>query len=90
MLAPELRHEPDVALFGGEDGLAVLGPLLAQVTERLVPGGAVVVEIDPRQSGVVAGWCREAGLERIAELRDLSGKTRAVAAHRCWPASGGE
>ncbi len=90
LLAPELRHEPDVALFAGEDGLAVLGPLLAQVAERLVSGGAVVVEIDPRQSGVVAGWCREAGLERIAELRDLSGKTRAIAAHRCWPASGGE
>jgi release factor glutamine methyltransferase len=79
-LPPELRHEPDGALFGGEDGLEVLRPLVAGATEVLKRGGSLLVEIDPKQAEVVAAMCSEAGLSEIAFLRDLSTAVRAVAA----------
>ena len=80
MLAPELRHEPDEALFGGEDGLEVLRPLVAGASGELKPGGHLLVEIDPEQADAVAAQCRDAGLEEIAPLRDLTGQIRVIAA----------
>jgi release factor glutamine methyltransferase len=79
-LPPELRHEPDGALFGGEDGLEVLRPLVAGATEVLKTGGSLLVEIDPKQAEAVAAMCSEAGLTEIAFLRDLSTAVRAIAA----------
>ena len=79
-LPPELRHEPDEALFGGEDGLEVLRPLVAGAMNELKPGGSLLVEIDPAQEPDVVALCRDAGLERVVPLRDLSGQVRVVAA----------
>jgi release factor glutamine methyltransferase len=79
-LPPELRHEPDEALFGGEDGFEVLRPLVAGAREVLKPGGFLLVEIDPRQADVVAAQCRDAELGEIALLRDLAGRIRVIAA----------
>lgn len=81
-LAPELDHEPELALFGGEDGYAVLRPFAAGVVERLEPGGWVAVEVDPGQVGAVSGWFSEAGLIDVVALRDLAGRPRVVAACR--------
>ena len=79
-LPPELRHEPDEALFGGEDGLEVLRPLVAGAMGELKPGGSLLVEIDPAQEPAVASLCRAAALEQVVPLRDLSGQVRVVAA----------
>jgi release factor glutamine methyltransferase len=79
-LPPELRHEPDEALFGGEDGLEVLRPLVAGAREVLKPGGHLLVEIDPEQADVVVAQCREVGFGEIAPLRDLAGRIRVIAA----------
>ncbi len=81
-LAPELEHEPELALFGGEDGYAVLRPFAAGVLERLEPGGWVAVEVDPGQVAAVSGWFSEAGLIEVETLRDLAGRPRVVAARR--------
>lgn len=81
-LPAELAHEPDLALFGGEDGYAVLRPLVAGVGEVLAPGGAFAVELAPEQAKVVEGLCAAVGLERIETLRDLAGRARVVAACR--------
>ena len=79
-LAPELAHEPDVALFAGPDGLAVLRTLIAGVGPRLAPGGAFAVELSPEQAETTVGWCREAGLLDVTLHRDLAGRPRVVAA----------
>ena len=79
-LPPELRHEPDEALFGGEDGFEVLRPLVAGAREVLTPGGSLLVEIDPEQADAVAVQCRDAGLGEVAFLRDLAGRIRVIAA----------
>ena len=79
-LAPELRHEPQEALFAGPDGLAVLRDLVSGVPARLTPGGAFAAELSPEQAETVAGWCREAGLLDVTLHRDLAGRPRVVAA----------
>jgi release factor glutamine methyltransferase len=85
-LPPELAHEPEVALFGGDDGCAVLRRLVAGVGDALVPGGAFALELAPGQAECIAGWCSEAGFEQIEILSDLARRPRVVAAR----APGGE
>jgi len=79
-LPPELAHEPEEALFGGEDGTAVLAELVAQVRAMLVPGGGVAVELAPEQAPRVVDWCREAGLTDVKTYRDLNQRLRVVSA----------
>ncbi len=77
-LAPELAHEPEIALFAGEDGLAVLRRLAHGVAAVLAPQGVVAFELAPAQAPVVAGWLREVGLEDVAIHRDLARRPRVV------------
>ena len=79
-LPPELAHEPEVALFGGEDGFEVLRPLVAGAREVLKPGGHLLVELDPKQAEAVAAQCGEAGFSETVALRDLAGSIRVIAA----------
>lgn len=81
-LVPELRHEPEQALFGGEDGYAVLRPLAEQAPALLAPGGWLVVEVDPRQAETVADWLGAAGLVEGEVLQDLAGRPRVVVGRR--------
>ncbi len=81
-LPPELAHEPEVALFGGDDGLAVSSRLVAQVQDALVPGGAFAVEVAPDQAERIAEECGQAGLEEVEILRDLARRPRVVAARK--------
>ena len=81
-LPPELAHEPEVALFGGEDGFAVSSRLVAGVQDALVPGGAFAIEIAPDQAERIAKECKQAGLEEIEILRDLARRPRVVAARK--------
>ena len=81
-LPAELTHEPEQALFGGEDGYSVLRPLVAGADAGLAPGGWLVVEVDPGQAERVAGWCTEAGVTEIETRRDLARRPRAIAARR--------
>jgi release factor glutamine methyltransferase len=78
-LAPELAHEPEQALFGGDDGYAVLGPLAEQVRPMLEPDGWFLVELDPGQAATVIGWLEAAGLGEATILKDLAGRSRVVA-----------
>ena len=79
-LPAELGHEPEIALFGGEDGGEVLRALAAGVRAALVPGGALALEVSPEQASLVAGWLARAGLLDVAVLRDAAKRPRVVAA----------
>ena len=48
-LQPEVLREPWEALDGGPDGLQVIFRMLEQLPGKVRPGGAVLVECDPRQ-----------------------------------------
>ncbi len=48
-LMEEVKYEPDIALFGGEDGLDLYRKFLAEVPHFLGPGGYLFTECDPWQ-----------------------------------------
>ncbi len=81
-LPPELSHEPEQALFAGPDGLAVLGELVRGADAVLAPGAGLALELSPEQAPIVAGWCCEAGLVDVRQVRDLAGRLRVVTARR--------
>jgi release factor glutamine methyltransferase len=82
-LARAVRHEPDVALFGGGDGLRAVGAVLETATRKLTPGGWLIMEFGYAQDDAV----REI-VEAIAELRldhirdDLQGIPRTAVVQR--------
>jgi release factor glutamine methyltransferase len=79
-LSPELRHEPERALFAGAEGLDVLSELVKGAGSVLEPGGSLHLELAPAQAPVVAALCREAGADRVEIRRDLAGRPRVVTA----------
>lgn len=79
-LAPELAHEPPMALFAGEDGTDVLRAFAGQVGDALEPDGRTFVELDPAQVGAVSGWLAAAGLRDVTTHRDMAGRPRVVSA----------
>jgi release factor glutamine methyltransferase len=81
-LPPELAHEPDIALFGGDDGYEVIRRLIEKLPDALVPGGAFAMEVGEGQADQVVAWCTEAGLEKLEIFRDLARTARVVAASR--------
>jgi release factor glutamine methyltransferase len=84
-LAPELAHEPDLALFAGDDGLALLRRLAVEVPSVLAEGGAAAFELAPAQAPAVSDWCRAAGLLDVRLHRDLAKRPRVVSG--CLPPS---
>lgn len=81
-LPPELRHEPALALFGGEDGSELLRALAAEVAGALAPGGFAAFELDPRQAEAMAAWLAAGGLAGATIHRDAAGRPRVVSARK--------
>ncbi|EYB69389.1 HemK family modification methylase [Deinococcus phoenicis] len=78
---PEVRFDPDLALYAGPDGLGVARPLAAEAGAALAPGGTLLLELDPRNAAAFAGELRAAGWR--ADVRpDLTGRARFVRAVR--------
>lgn len=79
-LAPEVLHEPRMALTPGGDGLGAYRALAAGVRAHLEPAGRVLVEIGPTQAAAVSALFRAAGLIEVRILPDLDRRDRIVAA----------
>ena len=76
-LAPGVRHEPDVALFGGAKGLRDIEGVLDAAAARLTPGGRLVMEFGYGQEDDVAALVKarvHLGLDHVRE--DLQGIPR--------------
>ena len=82
-LAPEVgEHEPETALFAGDDGLAVLRGIIDGAASRLRGGGLLAVELAPGQAATVAGWLEAASFGAREIVKDLTGRERVVLAAR--------
>lgn len=79
-LSREVRREPCIALDGGEDGLAVLRRIVAGAPSRLLPGGALCVEMHESHLEALPSLCLEAGFASAEARRDLAGLPRLVVA----------
>lgn len=81
-LQPEVAFEPSMALKGGEDGLLFYRHLARAYREKLVPGGALVLEIGAAQGNSVCSLLEENGWHSIALVQDTAGLDRCVSARR--------
>ena len=57
-LPPEYRHEPPLALAGGDDGMDAVRVILAEAPRFLAPKGAIVVEIGHNRALAEAAFPR--------------------------------
>ncbi len=77
-LQPQVRHEPWMALFGGEDGYDFYRLLPALYLPRLKPGGAIAFEVGYNQAEQVSGLLTAAGYTGVGTGHDLAGIARVV------------
>ncbi len=76
-LQPEVKHEPETALYGGEDGLDFYRKLFVLWKPRLKNGGIFAVEVGDAQGGQVKKLMEEAGFTAEV-ITDLQGIGRVV------------
>ncbi len=75
------RHEPEIALTDGGDGLGAYRRIAAGLGGHLAPHGRVLVEIGPTQGAAVRALLVSAGLGGVQILPDLDGRDRVVCGH---------
>lgn len=80
-LAPEIsRHEPQGALLAGDDGLAVIGPLVAEAAATRAR--TLALEVGAGQAAAVAALIADAGFAGTETVADLAGIERVVVGRR--------
>lgn len=76
------EHEPHLALFGGDDGMAVIRALAVQAERHLAVGGVLLMEIDARRAAEALA-CLAPPLWRDGRIvSDAFGRDRFVLARR--------
>lgn len=73
-------HDPDIALYGGEDGLDIIRVVSRRAMQLLKPGGFLVVEHADSQGQLVADLFQADGWRSISIHQDLTGRDRSVSA----------
>jgi release factor glutamine methyltransferase len=86
-VAPEARdHDPELALFSGEDGLDTIRGIERTAQRLLRPGGVVVIEHADTQGGQVPWIFKEdAGWADAADHPDLNNRPRFTTARKATP-----
>jgi release factor glutamine methyltransferase len=82
-LSTDVRHEPDVALFGGPDGLRDVGGVLDAAVQMLKPNGWFVMEFGYGQEDDVRRLAAARPALRVDRIRDdLQGIARTAVIQR--------
>lgn len=80
---PEVRlHDPEVALYGGDDGLDVVRAISIRAAALLRPGGTLVLEHGELQGAAIRELLAADGWRAAATHRDLLGRDRTTTALR--------
>ena len=66
--SPETDHEPSEALFANNHGKALIYELLVQTRDKLVSGGALILEADPEQHADIITEAKKYGLTLVETL----------------------
>lgn len=78
LAAEVVEHEPEIALFGGSDGLTLIRRLIDQSPLYLKQGGMLILEIGYTQYESVEQMMKKRGFVNIAAITDYSGIKRFV------------
>jgi len=82
-LMREVRdHEPEVALYGGEEGYEIYAELIAQAGAKLKPGGVLVLELGHNSLPAVQPLLDAPTWINVGVTNDLGGIPRVIAAER--------
>src|SRR4029077_14417196 len=82
-LMREVReHEPEVALYGGEEGYEFYGDLITQSATHLKPGGILVLELGHNSLSAVQPLLEAPTWTNVAITNDLAGIPRVLAVER--------
>jgi release factor glutamine methyltransferase len=82
-LMREVReHEPEVALYGGEEGYEFYAGLTAQAAKHLHPGGILVLELGHNSLPAVRPLLDSSQWANVAVTNDLAGIPRVLAAEK--------
>jgi release factor glutamine methyltransferase len=77
------EHEPELALFAGEDGMEIYPHLIAQAKTHLVEGGLLVLELGLGLFENVSDLLEaRSGWTRVSATEDLAGIVRVISAVR--------
>src|SRR5262249_24253596 len=80
-LATEVRdHEPELALYGGEEGYEFYAGLIAQSAAHLKPGGLLILELGHNSLPAVQPLLDAPLWTRVSVNNDLAGIPRVIAA----------
>ena len=81
-LSPDVRdHEPEIALFAGDDGLAVIRRLIVEAPKYLAPTGKLILEIGATQANTIRTLLEaESAYATYKLFKDYAGKERIVLA----------
>ena len=82
-LAREVRdHEPEIALYGGEEGYELYADLITQSGVHLKPGGLLALELGHNSLPAVQPLLDAPTWTNVAVTNDLAGIPRVLAAER--------
>lgn len=82
---PELRHEPEIALCPGGDGLDAYRTIAAEAAAHATPDARLLLEIGERQGAAVSAILERNRWQQIRVIQDLDGRDRVVAARAPSP-----
>jgi release factor glutamine methyltransferase len=76
LLAREVLHDPEVALFAGPAGDELVKKLIEQAPSHLNPGGILALEIGINQAEGLTEFLRQKNFHDIESKKDYSGISR--------------
>jgi release factor glutamine methyltransferase len=82
-LMREVRdHEPELALYGGEEGYEFYADLIAQAAQSVTRGGLLVLELGHNSLPAVQPLLDASNWANVGVTKDLAGIDRVIAAER--------
>jgi release factor glutamine methyltransferase len=76
MLSREVLHDPETALFAGEQGTEMICKLIDVARAHLSAGGLLALELGIGQAGELSALMAEKNYHDISAIRDYGGVTR--------------
>ena len=79
-LAPELRHDPQLALDGGDKGIEIIERLIDQLPGKMTTGGLLALELGEGQGDSLSSVLSASGFNRWDLVKDITGIDRFILA----------
>ena len=77
-----LKYEPEMALFGGEQGTEIIQRLVNQSVDMLLPGGRLIFENSPAVFDQCLEIIEKSPLNLVESIKDLAGLRRVIVAEK--------